>query len=389
VKVLVFAHTPPPHHGQSYMVKQVLDRVGAAGDIELHHVNCRFSTSIDDIGHGSLRKLGLLLKYCAQALRLRFRHGLRHFYYIPAPGLRSAILRDWLVMALCRPFFPHVIYHWQAAGLGEWIEGAAGPVQRRLSLALLGRPTLSIVLGEANRREAEILRSHQIAVIPNAIPDPCPGFDTDLLPLRLARAAARRTRLTGAPGTPDEFRVLSIGLCLREKGLFDTVEAIALANARPEAVVPIRLVVAGSFWRATEQAEFEERLRRPDLRRDGRPLVEYRGFVTGEAKQALFRDSDCLCFPTYYPAETFGIVVIEAMAHGLPVVASRWRAIPEVLPPGSGVPVDVKSPRQIADALLALSRQDYDPALRARFLGEYTAERFGARMTAALRSLPR
>jgi len=46
-------------------------------------------------------------------------------------------------------------------------------------------------------------------------------------------------------------------------------------------------------------------------------LVEYCGFVTGAEKSRLFREADVFCFPTYYPAESFGLVVLEAMAHGL------------------------------------------------------------------------
>jgi hypothetical protein len=34
MKLLVFAHTPPPHHGQSYMVKLMLD--GFGGDVATH-----------------------------------------------------------------------------------------------------------------------------------------------------------------------------------------------------------------------------------------------------------------------------------------------------------------------------------------------------------------
>ena len=54
MKLLVFAHTPPPHHGQSYMVKLMLDGFGddwhqrrakspGAFGIECYHVNARFS----------------------------------------------------------------------------------------------------------------------------------------------------------------------------------------------------------------------------------------------------------------------------------------------------------------------------------------------------------
>ena len=141
MKLLVFAHTPPPHHGQSYMVQLMLS--GFGGDhrrsqpmmldwqstpspkefgLECYHVNARLSQKLEDIGDLRIGKFILLLGYCAQAIWCRFRYGVTNFYYIPAPGKRSALLRDWMVMLICRPFFKRIILHWHAAGLAKWLE---------------------------------------------------------------------------------------------------------------------------------------------------------------------------------------------------------------------------------------------------------------------------
>ena len=123
-------------------------RSAAKGEpVELFHIDARLSDSIDAIGQAGFKKVLLLIKYCWQAVWCRVRHGVRNFYYVPAPGLRAAIYRDWIVMALCRPFFPFVIYHWHAVGLGDWIDTQASPWERWISRWLLGRPELSIVLG--------------------------------------------------------------------------------------------------------------------------------------------------------------------------------------------------------------------------------------------------
>jgi hypothetical protein len=67
----------------------------------------------------------LIFWFCLQAIWLRCRHGVKNFYYIPAPGKRVALYRDWLVMLFCRPFFKNVILHWHAAGLAKWLETEA------------------------------------------------------------------------------------------------------------------------------------------------------------------------------------------------------------------------------------------------------------------------
>jgi glycosyltransferase involved in cell wall biosynthesis len=119
---------------------------------------------------------------------------------------------------------------------------------------------------------------------------------------------------------------------------------------------------------------------------DHGPSVEYRGFVSGADKARLFRESDCLCFPTYYPAESFGLVLVEAMAFGLPVVTTRWRMIPELLPKDYPGIVEPRSPEQLANALLAAMKQGYDATQRQRFLKDFTVERFAENVRAAFRA---
>ena len=122
MKLVVFAHVPPPFHGQSFMVQQLLDELcGEGGDgIEVFHVDARLSRDIDDIASASPRKLFLLLRFCLRAIWLRISRGATHFYYVPAPGLRNAVYRDLIVMLFCRPFYRKIVYHYQAAGLGGW-----------------------------------------------------------------------------------------------------------------------------------------------------------------------------------------------------------------------------------------------------------------------------
>ena len=81
-----------------------------------------FPKSLEDIGEFQGTKILLVFFYSLQAIWCRFRYGVENFYYVPAPGKKVALYRDWLVMLLCRPFFKRVILHWHAAGLGKWLE---------------------------------------------------------------------------------------------------------------------------------------------------------------------------------------------------------------------------------------------------------------------------
>ena len=371
MKLLVFAQVPPPPLGQSFGVQRML--AGWGGDfrkkqrrlepshpsgIDCYHVNARLSRDLHDLGTFRAGKFFLLLGFCLQAIWCRFRYGVGTFYYIPAPGKRATLYRDWMVLLICRPFFPKIIFHWHAAGLAEWLQTAATPRMRRFTYRLMKNADLSIVQSAFNRRDAEAFSARRIAVIPTGLPDPCPDFDQTLLARRRARARALRECLAGgstAPGDADGVvRVLFLSHCMREKGLFDAVEGVALANEKLSASqsrLRFQLRLIGPFLSPAEEAELHELIHHRRLEQ----TVEFLGFVSEARKAQAFREADLFCFPTYYHAESFGAVVVEAMAFGLPTVATRWRSIPEILPPDYPGLVDPKSPSQIAEALQRLA----------------------------------
>jgi glycosyltransferase involved in cell wall biosynthesis len=414
VKLLVLAHKPPPHHGQSYMVQLLLDalntdgRKGEGGSshtethdgdpvIECYHVDARYSSSDEDLGQARWGKVLLAFKFSLQAIWCRLRHGVKNLYYVPAFPARAPLYRDWIVLSLCRPFFSRVIYHWHAVGLGDWLATQVRPWERWFSRWVYAQPDLSVVLRPFNRTDGEQVASKRVEVVANGIPDPCPDFARDVLPRRLARVAARKKILAGetlsdsdrAGAGPDAnvFQLLFVSMCYSGKGLFDTVEAVALVHQKLKgSPLRVKLIVAGAFWLPNERTEFEERIRQPDLQDAGQPIVEYRGFVSGADKQNLFAQGDCLCFPTCM-AESFGLVLVEGMAFGLPLITTRWRNIPEMLPPNPSGIVAPKSPEQIAAAVVSYMDSDYHPALRAWFLDHYTDRQFCKNMKRVLASV--
>lgn len=161
----------------------------------------------------------------------------------------------------------------------------------------------------------------------------------------------------------------------------------------------VHLTVAGKFWRDEDRTRFEARIASPDLVMDIEPnpstatappgsafrsAVEYRGFVSGPEKEALFAEADAFCFPSYYSAESFGLVVAEAMAWGLPVIATRFRHLPELFPDGYPLLVEPRSAQAIADAVLRLVTGDHPPCLREVYLARYTTQAYAEGLRSAL-----
>ena len=230
MKLLVFAHVPPPHHGQSAAVKLMLEHFGGncrrqkpspnPYGIECYHVNARFSRTLEDIGEFQSWKIVLVLFYCAQAVWCRFRYGVKNLYYVPAPGKPIALYRDWLVMLVCRPFIKKIILHWHGGGLAKWLETVGSIRTRSVTYRLMKDADLSIVLTEFGRRDAEKLLPKRIVIVSSGVPDPCPAFAETILPARRARAAALKKMLSGmaAPENANEavINVLFVATCSRD-----------------------------------------------------------------------------------------------------------------------------------------------------------------------------
>ncbi|MGO0575728.1 glycosyltransferase [Ornithinimicrobium panacihumi] len=155
-------------------------------------------------------------------------------------------------------------------------------------------------------------------------------------------------RFTPADRTPPtgnaDVRVGYVGRLASHKGVDVLLEAVA---CRPE----LQLTVIGA---GPQEAELRTRAARPDLA--GR--VCFHGAATQDELPALLQQLDVLAIPSLTTAgwvEQFGRVAIEAMAAGIPVVASDSGALSDVVG-GVGILVPEGDPAALGSALLELSR---------------------------------
>jgi glycosyltransferase involved in cell wall biosynthesis len=124
----------------------------------------------------------------------------------------------------------------------------------------------------------------------------------------------------------------------------------------------------------------------PDVRGSG---VEVRGRVARDEVKKLLRRASVFCLPTR--VEPFGIACIEAAQHGLPVVATRIGAIPDiVLHEMSGLLVEPDDSADIAMAVCDLLDDPercrrYGECGRAHVLERFTWNSTGEKIAAAIR----
>jgi glycosyltransferase involved in cell wall biosynthesis len=162
--------------------------------------------------------------------------------------------------------------------------------------------------------------------------------------------------------------VLYTGRMAVVKGTVPLIEAARLVRTRHPAA---RFVFAGP-WQMAEKPEHWALTKGADA-----AGVQWLGHVPWRGLSELYRRADVFVMPSLY--ETFCISCLEAMAFGLPVVATRAGGLPEVVEDGvTGMLVPPGDPRALADAIESLWR---NPDLR-RKMGEAGRERVLAHFTA-------
>jgi glycosyltransferase involved in cell wall biosynthesis len=131
-------------------------------------------------------------------------------------------------------------------------------------------------------------------------------------------------------GLPEKF-ILYVGGFDKKKNIGLLIEGYALAK---DSLPP--LVLAGA--RKNEEPS----------RTEG---VIFAGGIDDADLPALYQAASAFVYPSLY--EGFGLQLVEAMASGLPIVASSSSCFPEILA-GAGLVMDAANPRAIADTLIRL-----------------------------------
>lgn len=166
------------------------------------------------------------------------------------------------------------------------------------------------------------------------------------------------------------LRLLFVGRLVQRKGVHVLLDALARLPEEP----PTRLDVLGD---GPERVELEQRARALGVS----ARVAFHGFVPQQELQARLGGCDALVLPAVMDSkgdvEGLGVVLLEAMSFGKPVIASAVGGIVDIVQPGeNGLLVPPNDPQALAGAVEELAR---DPAL-VRRLGararEDVAERF-------------
>jgi glycosyltransferase involved in cell wall biosynthesis len=150
------------------------------------------------------------------------------------------------------------------------------------------------------------------------------------------QAMRRRSQRAG------EFTLLFLSRLERAKGIYESIQAYTILKRRaPQS----RFIIAGDGSEKAAAMHYAVQLGVPD--------IEFVGFVSGHAKDAVLSDADALLFPSY--GEGMPTNVLEAMSFGLPVITRPVGGLKDFFQDGQmGFLTESLNPEVFAEYLYSL-----------------------------------
>jgi glycosyltransferase involved in cell wall biosynthesis len=359
-KILIVGQTPPPYGGQAVMIEQILLKKYEA--LTLFHVRLNFSKEMDEIGKFRIGKIFHLLEVIVKILIMRVRHNVRVLYYPPPGPNRIPVYRDLIILSLVRPWFNKVIFHFHASGLSE-LYPQVNPLLKFFFRLAYYAADGGIKLSQLSADDPAALRIKKQFLIPYGIPD--------------ESQTMKRSTDAGV------VRILFVGVNSEQKGVLILVNAAAILKNKG---LQFSISFVGKFESEIFQKKIEAFVRENNLSSH----ITFHGVKVGKEKFQHYVDSDIFCFPSFFDAESFPVVLLEACSFGLPIVSTRWRGIPSIVrEDDNGFVVSIKSASEIAEKLEFLIKNTDKRTLmgvrsRQIYQEEYTIERFFKSIESAL-----
>jgi len=338
---------PPPVHGQALAIQQLAE--AGWNHVAVHPVPLDMSDSLDQVGRASVLKLLRLCRCIRRTRRLLRCHAPSVLYYPPGDGRLVPFLRDVLFLLAVRRKAAATVLHYHASGTGEYI--VSSPL-RRWAARLFQKADIAVQPGPSCPPDAAQLGAREIRYIPAGIPDP-------------GNRVGERARPPCG-----RLRVLVVGHLCQEKGTG------MLPRIAERLINSADIEIMGTWRSEAYRTQMEPALRRGHVR--------FLGMCEGERKWEAFARADILLFPSL--RETQGLVAVEAMACGLPVVASAIDGIRDVIRDGVvGRLVAPGDADGFADAICRIcldtvTWRSMSEAGRKRYQAEYTLAAYRARM---------
>ena len=357
-KVLILGKLPPPYMGPAIATEVIL-KSALREKFELIHLNTKVNESLSRIGKWSYGKILRSFKIYWGMFRIMQKQN-PDLVLIPFSQDTIPFIKDSVFIFIAKMFRKKILLHLRGSNFLGWL-GKSSSLTRWFVKKVMGLTDGVIVLGENLKYLfAGYFPEKKIFVVPN-------GADF-IFPVR----------------TDHSLRVLFFANLQRTKGIEDLLQAVKILL--DSGTDPFQVDVVGD-WREPGMEESS----RTYVRSHRLPVI-FHAPVSGEKKFYFYANADIFVFPPRAP-EGHPWVIVEAMAAGLPIVATDKGAITESVHHGeNGFIVKDKSPEELASSLKTLIndaalRKKMGLKSRALYENEFTENKMASRLEKVFNSV--
>lgn len=301
-KMLFIMHMPPPVHGAAMMGKYIHDSKLINDKFECHYINLTTAKSLQDIGKGGIKKLWKFI--CLLTKIVKSLVGIHpQMVYVTPNSHGGPFYKDFVVVELIKLLGYKVIVHYHNKGVAtcqdKWLDDKL--------YRIFFKNIKVILLADALYQDVEkYVKRENVFICPNGIPT-----SLDVEP------ASERKNLVP--------QLLFLSNLLVDKGVLVLLDALKILKQKGYSFV---CNFVGGETAEIDAARFAEEV----VQRGLNDMAVYLGKKYGVEKTEEYSKSDVFVFPTLN--EAFGLVLLEAMEHALPCIATDEGGISDIIDEG-------------------------------------------------------
>jgi glycosyltransferase involved in cell wall biosynthesis len=336
-KILFIGNYPPPLSGQAIAFKLIYD------EYSIKEKSFLINT-IEKQGRRSV--FFRLIDYLSVFVKLIYYLvfiDIDQVYHIISSN-KIGFYRDYLIINISKLFNKRVVIHSHNGNYGDFYNGSNKNFQNKIKKTI-DKVDSIILLSKKLRNTFYFIEDAKFSFIPN-------GLTQEII--KGEKPKKRRNK--------ELVNILFLSNLIESKGYLDILEALRILKEKGQ-VDRFKIHLAGDFMLNMAQDEsyksiveaknlFFGRIKEYGLE----VYVEYHGVVYGEKKDSLLKNANVFLLPTYYNVEAQPITIIEAMAYGLAIYSTNYRAIPDMLIDNyNGEFVEPKNPLNLAKKIAEIS----------------------------------
>lgn len=353
-KILFILHLPPPIHGAAMVGKYIHDSRLINKEFECQYINLALAKELNDIGKGGIKKI----KEFIQKIKL-IKKTVKEFTpdlcYVTPNAKGGAFYKDFIIVQFLKLMGCKVIAHYHNKGVSL----RQNVFLDNLLYKFFFKEIKIILLAETLYDDIKkYVARNSLYICPNGIPEN--PKDTHLKSINLN-------------SQEDIPHLLFLSNLLIDKGVFTLLDACKIVKEKGYNFV---CNFVGGETAELNAITFNKELAIRGLDNN----VKYLGKKIGEEKEKCFLEADIFILPTYN--ECFPLVLLEAMQHSLPCIASNEGGIPDIIEnEKTGFIIEKRNSKILAEKIILLlnnkklSKQMGENG-RIKFLQEFTLKKF-------------